>query len=272
MSGITVAEAKRYFSDAIPNGSNVYVGLFTTLPAADGTGGVEATYDSYARVAHSTWLSKTIATSTVRRENIGAVEMIALGLGGADQTIVGWGIWDASTSGNLRHWGPLRSASGVEAPQTITVGDQIRWTEGTLQIQISPATDQTESMIMETVYGPTQTTDATPTTDDIYTVSDEESVDLEVTLIGKHTNAGATDYHYRRKLSVTYYRDDGASGTVLGHLHAQDVDGAATRIYNLTTATATVVLSGNTIQAQFTGEALDLDWYAVVKVISSNQS
>lgn len=270
MSGITVYEAKRYFDDAMPNGTDVYVGLFTSLPAKDGTGGVEADYTSYARVAHQDWLSQVINTATVRRSNVGAVEMVAVGLGDPGQTVVGWGIWDALTGGNLIHWGPLKDASGNVVTKALVVGDQVRWTEGTLKVQFAPSSDQTESIVMETVYGPTQTTDATPATKTIHTLTDEESIDLEVTIIGKHTNGGATDYHYRRKIRVTYFRDDGSGGSQLGYLHQQDADGAATQIHNLTTATASITLSGNNIQAQYTGEAAkDLDWYSVVKVISS---
>lgn len=270
MSGITVEEAKAYFDLRIPNGTDVYVGLFKTLPGKDGTGGVEADYTDYARVAHQDWWSQVVGTDKVRRTNVGAIEMVALGGGGDDQTIVGWGIWDASTSGNLRHWGPLRDASNNAIEKEVTPGNQIRWTEGTLKIQCAPQTDQTESPVMENIFGPTQTTNATPATQTLHTLTDEESVDIEVTIIGKHTTAGATDYHYRRKILATYFRDDGGSGSQLGKLHQQDADGSNTQIHNLTTATASLTLSGNNIQAQYTGEnSKNLDWYSFVKVISS---
>jgi len=244
------------------------VGVFTTLPNADGTGGVESSYDSYARTAHQDWSTLVIGTTAARRVNVGAIEMVAVGLGDPGETIVGWGIWDASTSGNLLHFGPMRNASGVEAPVAIVAGDQIRWTDGELKVQLRPSSDQTGSVVMETVYGPTQTTDATPATKDLYTLTDEEAAHVEVLLVAKHTTGGATDYHYRRRITASYDRDDGGSGTALWYQHSAEADGAETRV-TLTTATASLVLSGNTIQAQYTGEAgKNLDWYAVVKVIT----
>ncbi len=264
MSGPTVAEAERLLADSLPNGTAMYVALFTTLPGADGTGGVETSYTDYVRKSHSAWQTITVSTTTVRRQNVGAVEIVAVG-GGEDVTIVGWGIYDASTDGNLRHFGPLRNSSGDEQPKTLIPTNQLRWPDGTLKVQFSPTTDQTEAPEMSALFGPTLTTNATPATDNLYTLDDEEGVQLEVDLFCRHTTAAATDYHYWRRFRAGYVRD---GTTSLWYLHEITTDGAATRNI-LTTATAELILSGNTVQAQFTGESSkDLTWFALVRSVS----
>jgi hypothetical protein len=243
----------------------MYIALFTTLPGADGTGGIETSYTSYARVAVTDWQTLTVGTTTVRRQNVGAIEMVAVGLGDPGVTIVGWGIYDASSAGNLRHFGPLRNAAGTEQPQALVVGGQLRWADGTFKVQFSPTTDQTEAAEMSALYGPTLTTNATPATNDLYTLEDEEAVVVEVELFCRHTDAAATDYHYYRKVRAAYSRD---GTTSLWYLHEITPDGAATRDI-LTTATAELVLSGNTVRAQFTGEAAkNLTWFALVRSVS----
>lgn len=259
MSGMTVYEQKRYFSEAFPNGTDVYVGLFTTLPNAAGEGGVECSEAWYARKAHQDWLSRVVGTATVRRENVGAIEIDDVDIGSPDVTIVGWGIFDALTDGNLRWSGPLRNAAGVEAEKTLVATNQLRWTEGELIAQIDPTTDQTKSMLMTTLSPATNTTDATPATQDLLTLADEEAVHLVATIIARQTTGGGTDYHYYRRLRASFYRDATTSLWALRHF---TVDGAETQ-YNLAaTVTGELVISGNTIQAQYTGEAaVNLTWY-----------
>jgi len=260
MSGITVYEQKRYFADAFPNGTNVYVALFTSLPNSAGEGGIECAEAWYARKAHQQWVSTVIGTSVVRRSNVGAIEMAAVGGGDPDVTIVGWGVYDAATDGNLRWAGPLRDAGGVETPITLSTPDQLRWTEGELIAQLKPTTDQTESMLMEQITPATTTVNATPATQDIVTLADEEAIHLEVEIVAKGTNGGS-DSHYYRKIRASYDRDDGGSGTDLWSLREQTADGPDTRI-NLATATGELIISGNVIQSQYTGmAAATLTWY-----------
>ena len=92
--------------------ATLYVGLFTVLPAEDGTGGTEVSGGSYARVAvtnnttnfpnatggnPSTKASGAIFTFPTATANWGDV--------------IGMGIWDASTSGNLLAFNPLTGTS-----------------------------------------------------------------------------------------------------------------------------------------------------------------
>lgn len=84
---------------ALPNATNVYVGLVTQLPTdAAGTGLIEAAGSGYARVAASAWTTVNNSLSTVR-SNSSAVVFAALSA--ALSNVVGWGIWSASTGGSL---------------------------------------------------------------------------------------------------------------------------------------------------------------------------
>lgn len=266
MSGMTAVEARRYFADALPTGSNVYVGLFTSLPNGAGEGGVECSEAWYSRVAHAAWVSTLVGAKTIRRSNVGDVQMAAVGGGDPDVTVVGWGIWDASSGGNLRWFGPLLDAAGNETPVTLTAGDQLRWPSLELRAQLNPADDQTESMLMETVSPATNTTDATETYQNLLSLADEEAIHIEAEIIARHTTGGGTDYHYYRKVRVSFYRDSTTSQW--GSVRQQTTDGAQTRI-NLTTATAEIEASGNTIRAAYTGEAgKNLTWHTVWRQLS----
>ena len=101
-----------------------YLGLFTTLPGADGTGGVEVSYPEYKRVAinvngiegkkimvdpyteagSGADAGKTI-TATKNQEIIYFPEAET----GAGGTAVGFGLFSAQTGGNLYLWGELKS-------------------------------------------------------------------------------------------------------------------------------------------------------------------
>src|SRR5664279_1658908 len=73
-----------------------YVALFTTAPAADGTGGVEVSGTSYARVSAA---SKFSAPSSGAVANSAIIDFGTAG--GAWGTIVAWAIMTASSSGTM---------------------------------------------------------------------------------------------------------------------------------------------------------------------------
>lgn len=87
-----------------------YVALFTANPT-DAGGGTEAAYSSYARVttAGGDWTAAS-GTSGV---NTNAISFPACS--GGSSTVTGFGIYDASTSGNLLAWGTcsLSVSSGI---------------------------------------------------------------------------------------------------------------------------------------------------------------
>lgn len=84
--------------------ATLYFGLMTTAPGADGTGFVECTGTSYARV------SKTNDTTAFPSISAGQTKVNATAVTfpapGANDwgTIKAVGIWDASTAGNLLYW------------------------------------------------------------------------------------------------------------------------------------------------------------------------
>jgi hypothetical protein len=87
----------------------VYLALFTTMPATDGTGGVEVSGGSYARLA-----TTFVAAANGVTSNSTALTFSAL----PAATIVGVGLFDASSAGNLLHLGtfptPVTVAAGVD--------------------------------------------------------------------------------------------------------------------------------------------------------------
>lgn len=135
MSGLTDYGEQQALIGILPNGTNRYVGYFTTLPTADdGTGGVEATGSGYARKVHAAWLNTAAAPITYRVNN-GAIEFTALT---ADlEDIVGWGIWDAAAAGNMIAFGPLLDSGGNEITKTFTSGNQPRFPDQELKVGLS---------------------------------------------------------------------------------------------------------------------------------------
>ena len=77
--------------------TTVYLALFTVQPSS-GAGGTEASYTGYARVA----LAFNTTNFTQTANNIKNAAQVNFPTNtGAAQTIVGYGLFDASTGGNL---------------------------------------------------------------------------------------------------------------------------------------------------------------------------
>lgn len=98
--------------------TTVYVALFTTAPADDGTGGTEVSGGSYARasITTSTGWSAISGTSPRQISNGGTITFATPTANWG--TIVAIGIYDASTAGNLLYWNTITSQvinSGVVA-------------------------------------------------------------------------------------------------------------------------------------------------------------
>ena len=131
--GIPLADRLQFLTDQVPNGSDSYVALFTTLPNRAGVGGVEATGSGYARVAHNAWVNGVVADFIARRRNVGQVTFPALT---DDLTVIGWGIYDAAVAGNLRAFGVLRNADSQPRVFSLASGDQPQFLSGELQFGI----------------------------------------------------------------------------------------------------------------------------------------
>jgi hypothetical protein len=98
--------------------ADVYLALFTVLPAADGTGGTEVTGGSYAR--QSVAFSAAVNGVAMNSAYVGFTAMPAA-------TVVGSGLYDASTAGNLLMYGPFSTATLVQATAdfNVPVGDVV---------------------------------------------------------------------------------------------------------------------------------------------------
>lgn len=111
LNGATLATPSYYF-----------LALFTTLPGADDTGGVEATGSGYARL-QITPNTTNFPTTTSGSLSNGANFAMAAATGdwSSAANIVGWGLFDASTSGNLWYSGPVTVPAPVLNGQTATI-------------------------------------------------------------------------------------------------------------------------------------------------------
>jgi hypothetical protein len=100
--------------------ANMYVALYTVTPS-DAGGGTECSGGAYAReaVARSTgWTSSGNATENAA--DITFTEATA-----SWGTVVAFGLFDASTAGNLLYWGALTASKTIDSGDTakIPAGD-----------------------------------------------------------------------------------------------------------------------------------------------------
>ena len=96
--------------------TNVYCGLFTVLPADTGTSGAPAdgtevtAANGYARVAISTSGGfSAISASSTKQHATNASTVTFPQATGSWGTIVGYGLWDASSAGNLLFYASITS-------------------------------------------------------------------------------------------------------------------------------------------------------------------
>ena len=101
--------------------SNVYIALFTTLPTKT-TSGTEVTGGSYARQTGA--FTASVAGLSSNSGNIDFTGMPTC-------TVVGVGVYDSSTSGNLLFFSPL------DTNRSVTAGDTFRIATGDFDISIN---------------------------------------------------------------------------------------------------------------------------------------
>lgn len=105
--------------------ATVYSALFTVIPS-DSTGGTEATTASSGYTRLATSMSTAGATVQGQSVNDGAVDFATVA-GGATITVVGYGLMDAATAGNLLYWATISSTA-------LEVGDQATFPVGNIVI------------------------------------------------------------------------------------------------------------------------------------------
>ena len=114
-------------TDTLTKPTNVYIGLFTATPS-DAGGGTEVAGGSYARKAVSSadasWSAPADDSGAQEITNASAISFAEST--GAWGTVSHFGIFDASSSGNLLAWGSLTTSRTVDAAGitlTIAAGD-----------------------------------------------------------------------------------------------------------------------------------------------------
>ena len=102
--------------------TTIYVGLFTTMPIDDGSGGVEVSGGSYARqsVAFAAPASGIVANNALVTFPTATA---------AWGTVLGMGLFDALSGGNLLYYGTLT------ANKIVGIGDTISYAASALTIQ-----------------------------------------------------------------------------------------------------------------------------------------
>jgi hypothetical protein len=106
-----------------------YIGLFTVLPDDNGAGGVEVAGGSYARVAVTANSTNfPVASGGVISNGVTFTFPTATADWG---TVIGFGLFDAATVGNLR----IKAA--VNASKVVLNGDTVRFTGNTLVFSLS---------------------------------------------------------------------------------------------------------------------------------------
>lgn len=90
-----------------------YLALYTVAPTAAG-GGTECAYTGYARQALGTGGSSELdAAASGATTNAGEI-IFPTKTAGADETVVAFGILDASAAGNLLHFGTFAASKLIE--------------------------------------------------------------------------------------------------------------------------------------------------------------
>jgi hypothetical protein len=104
----------------------VYIALFTTAPVDAGTGGTEVSGNNYSRASVTNNNTNWPAASSGSKSNGTTITFPTAS--GSWGTIVAFGIYDASTSGNLLYYGSLSTA------QVIANGNTLSFSAGNLTI------------------------------------------------------------------------------------------------------------------------------------------
>lgn len=113
---------------AAPTTTTLYVGLLTAAPSDSG-GGTEVSGNSYARVAVTSslanWAGTQSAGSTTASSGTGGQTSNNSAItfptpSGTWGTVTHFGIYDATTGGNLLFWGALTISKTINQSDTVT--------------------------------------------------------------------------------------------------------------------------------------------------------
>lgn len=127
MSNYLEEKAVEHFlrNNAVASPVTVYLALFESNPAEDGSG-TETSYTNYQRKA-SAW---TALDGNGQTKNSAQITFDANGNASASVAITHAAIFDASTTGNMLFYGPLSAA------KTLEVGDVLSFAANALTITL----------------------------------------------------------------------------------------------------------------------------------------
>ena len=110
--------------------ANLYVGLFSTTPTANTGSGTEVSGSSYARqtVASTAWSAISQNADTIHDQITNSNPITFPAVTTTGYTVVGVGVWDASSAGNLLMYQAVTS-------QAVAVGNQYSIASGALALE-----------------------------------------------------------------------------------------------------------------------------------------
>ncbi len=108
---------------AVTTPATFYYALFTTMPAADGTGGVEVSGSNYSRAAYTNnganWPAAG-GSNPASKSNTNTISWPTPS-GSGWGSVLGVGAYDASTSGNLWRLGTFASSTSIPNGATVQI-------------------------------------------------------------------------------------------------------------------------------------------------------
>jgi len=109
--------------------TTVFLDVYSTLPAEDGTGGISV---MTALTGSANRKSLTTATSFTATNDVVRNNLIELTSNAGACTIVGFAIWTANTSGSIIYYGTVSSS-----PVTIGAGDTVRFDANSITLTVA---------------------------------------------------------------------------------------------------------------------------------------
>jgi len=109
--------------------TTVYLDVYSTLPAEDGTGGTSV-YQTLTGSAGRK--SLTTATSFTATNDVVRNNLIELTTNAGACNIVGFAIWTANTSGSMIYYGTLSSS-----PVAVGAGDTVRFDANSITLTVA---------------------------------------------------------------------------------------------------------------------------------------
>jgi hypothetical protein len=133
--------------EALPAVTSWYVGIFSTLPTDRASTGTEistgAGFTGYARVAYDNTMvaisgtqgagTTSASSGTDDHGSNNAALTFSAALAAAWAGLVGVGLYDASSGGNLWVSGPITNAAGTAITRSFAIGDAVELEADTLE-------------------------------------------------------------------------------------------------------------------------------------------